>query len=179
MEKACFKCTQVKPLTEFYKHAQMGDGHLNKCKECTRKDTENRYNALRTDPAFLEKERERGRDKFRRLYREGKKPYSPRVRLDGEYIDRFPEIKLAHQSSGGIPRIPGFQNHHWSYDLKHAKDIIRLPKQTHYEAHRYLIYVQAEKCFATAQGVLLDTKEKHLAYLDRILIFAPAFIGSA
>ena len=36
--KTCFKCFKTLPLTEFYKHADMGDGHLGKCKECTKKD---------------------------------------------------------------------------------------------------------------------------------------------
>lgn len=47
MQKQCFKCGKVLALAEFYKHPKMSDGHLNKCKNCSKKDTiENRLKNL-------------------------------------------------------------------------------------------------------------------------------------
>jgi len=41
--KKCFKCDAIRPLEDFYKHPMMPDGHVNKCKECNKKDvTDNR-----------------------------------------------------------------------------------------------------------------------------------------
>ena len=51
--KECFKCGAIKPLTEYYKHKAMADGHLNKCKSCKKLDAKNyRLNNLENVRAY-------------------------------------------------------------------------------------------------------------------------------
>lgn len=58
--KECFKCHRALPLSEFYKHPMMGDGHLGKCKRCTRLDV--RANRAAKREQYLEYDRMRSKN---------------------------------------------------------------------------------------------------------------------
>lgn len=55
--KRCFKCGAIKALDDFYKHPDMPDGHVNKCKECNKIDVSKNYRGNREHYALYEKQR--------------------------------------------------------------------------------------------------------------------------
>lgn len=168
--KKCFKCGAQKPLSQFYKHPAMGDGHLGKCKECAKNDVKSNYRENIKDHSWHEKEKERGRDKYHRLnYRKTMKPTPAQKKYAMEnYAAKFPEKMIARSHANGIEKKnPDNHLHHWSYNIEHLKDVIELTKEQHYTAHRFMIYDQERKMYRTKDGILLDTKKAHYNYIKK------------
>lgn len=165
MKKVCFKCGIKKELCEFYPHSQMADGHLNKCKDCNKKDTKNRADLLtKNNPAWVESERTRGRKKYHRLYvGTGKHNH----KANTAWQKKYPE-KLAAKKYGTHKLVgKGFEGHHWSYNLGHVKDVIALTKKNHMKAHRFLVYDQEQMMYRRFDTMeLLDTKERHESFIQ-------------
>ncbi len=144
----------------------MGDGHLNKCKDCAKLDEHNRGILNRNNPDYVFKERERGREKYKRLYVGSKPKPEVKSKANGNYKVNYPEkIAVRNKCSHLRPIIAGNSLHHWSYGLSHAKSVLEISKENHYLAHRHLIYDQEHYLYRTIQNELLDTKEKHIDYL--------------
>lgn len=136
--KSCFKCKTVKPLSEFYKHSRMADGHLNKCKECTKND--------------VSKHRDQNLEKIRAYDRErGKKP--ERIKAVTEITRAWREMdarrKVAHSSVAGairrgdLIRQPCIRcgeaksiAHHEDYDK--PLDVMWLCQPCHKQRHKEL-----------------------------------------
>ena len=93
MAKACFKCGVTKPLTEFYRHPQMADGRLGKCKECNKRDVQLNYKLRRAQYSAYDQDR----------YQDPLRRFLTRVYAKN-HRDRNPEKAKARQQANNAVR---------------------------------------------------------------------------
>lgn len=137
--KTCFKCNTVKFLEDFYKHPNMPDGHVNKCKECNKKDVhENRQKKLDHYRAY-DRERAKNPDRqkaasqistaWRQLDKRRNQCHNAVARAirSGELV-RQPCVRCGEQKSLA---------HHEDYDR--PLDVMWLCQPCHKQRHKELL----------------------------------------
>lgn len=154
LSKSCFKCGAEKPLTEFYKHHKMADGHLNKCKECTKKDsTENRVNNLETvrkydrDRPNREQRNKERVERARRDYQKSPEKFRERqqhyrwlephkYRARSSVLNAVRDGRLLRPDScEKCSKVCVPEGHHWSYDKQHWLDVEWVCSSCHHLLH--------------------------------------------
>lgn len=143
--KTCFKCLKDKPVSEFYKHPQMGDGYLGKCKSCTKKDSNERRMLLEaTNLEWVLNERARNREKSKKARRQGMSTKRDRAESSRKFRLKFPFKARAHTAvenairNGRLKPQKCFcggkaQAHHEDYSK--PLDVVWLCRKHHMERH--------------------------------------------
>jgi transcription elongation factor Elf1 len=133
--KTCFKCNTEKPLSEFYKHFGMADGHLNKCKQCTKNDAfEQRHGKCRE--RILSYDRERASQPHRI---EKKRAYAKKYDTEKRHQKNANLIVYRALKAGKIQKLPclicgeNSEAHHPDYSK--PLDVVWLCSAHHKQAH--------------------------------------------
>lgn len=129
-EKRCFKCGRLLPLNYFYAHPRMADGHLNKCKDCTKNDAHTNYLNNLWSPEYIKKERKRGRDKYHRLGYVNKKIRTMQLTSHGSARNVSRDLRKM-----GV-NLKERECHHWNYNF--PKSVFVMSRRAHRRLHKHL-----------------------------------------
>lgn len=145
--KTCKECGIKKPMTEYYIHKQMTDGHLNKCKSCVR----SRVSVYSKKNAEYYKKYDEQRAKLphrvaaRKAYSQTEQGKLATKKAHQNYVKNYPLRRAASiivgnaVRDGRLQKLPCFicgkeaEAHHPNYEK--PLDVIWLCNQHHREVH--------------------------------------------
>mgnify|MGYP003650423113 CR=1 FL=1 len=142
--KVCFKCGNNKSLGSFYKHKGMKDGFLNKCKDCTKKDSKERSEILSKDPNWIESERKRQREKYKRLNYKDKQ-------LKWDKDKPWKRTSTYKNLSRNKKTPKGFELHHWNYNDGFLESCFLMSIKEHKKLHTLITLDIEERIFKCNQ----------------------------
>ena len=159
--KICTKCKEEKELSEFSKSKSSKDGLQYNCKACQRQYCRQYY----------AKNAEYCKQYQREYVAENPELKAERNR---KYKSKYPEKRKAKSKANyNLPSRAGCHRHHWSYNEEHWLDIIYVDASMHSYYHTHMEYDSTHMMYRIkATGELLDTRERHEAYLNILNIKA-------
>jgi hypothetical protein len=156
MSRICKKCGREIPLSAFY---STGKGRVDStCKDCRKERARARYNELCKDDEYMEKERARGREKYRRLYA-GTKTEAKAIKEK-----KYPSLRSARKSFH-VTLSRDFELHHWNYNLTDC--VLVLEKRLHRRLHQS-ITLNMDKGIYYRGDEKLDTIDKHMQVVQDV-----------
>lgn len=136
--KTCFKCNELKPFSDFYKHSAMTDGYLNKCKVCTKSDV-NKHRSVNIEKIrAYDRERAKHPDRIKsnveqtKMWRSQDKRRSYAHSQVSQAIKKGTLIKIPCERCGCEQSLA----HHEDYDK--PLDVVWLCQPCHKQRHKEL-----------------------------------------
>jgi len=111
--KKCFKCDEIKPMDGFYKHKSMPDGHLNKCKECTKLDA--RKNRVGNIEYYREYDRKRGNRQSKSYLDDYRNRYQRKYKAHNMVNNAIRDGKLFSEPCSECGATESLHAHHDDY----------------------------------------------------------------
>lgn len=118
--KMCFKCNEKKELQCFYRHPQMPDGYVNKCKECNKKDVRENFAKKREYYNTYDKDRIRNNINYIFIHRYA----GILARTEGRVGKRTRTYKVT-----GMPVATRSDFLDWCYKKENLKKFMKLHKR--------------------------------------------------
>jgi len=142
--KRCFKCGQVKPVDEFYRHSGTRDGRLGKCKACTKRDVSQHYYRTLDHQQEYEQERNQRMERkvqHREYLRRGKVKFPEKYRARQAVANAVRDGRLLPYPCVVCGMEPAEAHHP---DYSHPLDVVWLCRKHHREEHKRLRIYQME-----------------------------------